>query len=246
MATWNKTSLEDFFKSYLADKTKKNEAQDFNTYKRTHFEDYDREYRDGVMGARLKNKRDKATFGTTSEKVSELGLGSSGYSERVKQLADNSFKSRINELTDEHGKDAARAARSYSAYLNGYNKKQQSLYKSFIGKLAEFDGIAEPSEVYKYAIDQGLNKENAMAAYQGITLAAKEKVKHRVIYYAMIGRMSPEQAIAYAEGSGLSKEDADWIASIVKKYQTLDEEAGEAYIESITQMGNDKYSQHKG
>lgn len=246
MATWNKTSLEDFFKSYLGDKTKKNEAQDFNTYKRTHFEDYDREYRDGVMGARLKNKRDKATFGTRNEKVSELGLGSSGYSERVKQLADNSFKSRIDELTDEHGKDAARAARSYSAYINGYNNKQQSLYKSFIGKLAEFDGIADPAEVYKYAIDQGLNKENAMAAYQGITLAAKEKVKHRVIYYAMIGRMSPEQAIAYAEGSGLSKEDADWIASIVKKYQTLDEEAGEAYIESITQMGNDKYSQHKG
>lgn len=246
MATWSKASLEDFFKTYLTNKEKKNEAQGFEEYKRTHFEDYDKEYRDGVMDAKLENKRAKSAFGIKSEQVSDLGLGGSGYSERVKQLSDGNYTSRVKELTEERGSNAARAARSYSAYINSYNKKQQSLYKSFVEKLSGYEGIADPAEVYKYAIDQGLNSENAIAAYQGVTLAAKEKVKHKVIYYAMLQRMSPEQAVAYAEGSGLSKEDVDWIASIVKKYQTLDEEAGEAYIESITKKANDKYSQHEG
>lgn len=246
MATWSKTSLEDFFKTYLINKEKKNEAQSFEQYKRSHFEDYDSKYRDGILRARIENKKDKSSFGTKSEKVLGMGLGGSGYSERVKQLADNSYHDKVDELANERGASAAKADRSYAAYINGYNKRQQNLYKSFVEKLSGYEGIADPAEVYKYAIDQGLNSDNAIAAYQGVTLAAKEKVKHKIIYYAMLGRMSPEQAVAYAEGSGLAKEDVEWISSIVKRYQELDEKAGEAYIESITQIANDKYSQHEG
>ncbi len=168
--------------------------------------DYERDYSQALLKTDTAAAKTSPLYGKSGEALRGMGLADSGYASYLKRNNDSFLNETKKSLYADYLKNLDSAKDSYANYLISYREKQTNIAKSLIDRL-ENDGILDFNKAYQLAIEQGLSEENARAAAESGTKAARDKIYNKIIEVISRYRYSRERAEIYAKEMGLTEKD---------------------------------------
>lgn len=240
MSTKDKSGLEAFLEEYLKNREVTNGPDSFETYKRERGKTYDADYRAAVT--RALNEGKVSEYGKAGEAMRAGGL-SGGYREYMEMRQADSLGRTLDTLAEERDKSAASAKRGYIAYLNSYDKKQESLKARVVTRLVK-DEVYDPDTIYTRAIEAGLNPKEASAVIGSVRSGTRDAVMKRLLDMIYALTITPEGAVATAEEYGLPQEDIDYIREAGEKYRENYEDYSEELLAAIEARGSKSTGSH--
>lgn len=232
--------LEEFLRDYLNERELTSGPDSFTKYKRERYEDYDAAYESAMreaLGAARVSK-----FGPEAEALRSRGI-SGGYLTHLERLREEGLERSTSEITATRDEAAARAARGYLGYLNGYQRNQENIRGALVRRLTA-DGVYKAQTIYAQAIAAGLNPKMATAAVGEVQSATRERIKADLFSRIVSKKITPEGAAAEAEAYGLPKEDIDYLLTEGQRYVTKYVEYAEELIKELEKKGSKSTSSY--
>ncbi len=135
---------------------------------------------DGIEDAYRTYDRGSAAYGVTGEKLGQMHLAGSGYSEYLDQKAKDRLGTDMAAAQEEYQETLGKADKGYAAYL----RQQGSRTKSVIRSL-DTQGVTDYDTAYAYGLISGLSGESAKIAATYITSITDKAVSQTVIRQRM-------------------------------------------------------------
>ncbi len=229
------TKLEDFFKMYLENRNRENDPYTYENYKRQRGSTYDTDYYSALTSAMAENRGRE--HGQASEKLAERGLLGGGYAEHLGSLEGVSYDTRKAALTKERDRRAAGERRGYLRYLDSYNRNQDRIRQNVVKLLIE-EEQTDANEIYRYAVEAGLNSTTARSIISSVRTVTRDKVRTRILEDVYAYKITPAAAEARAKEFGLDNEDILYIKKATEKFKIEYQNFSNSYLEFLEDQAN--------
>lgn len=204
-------SLEEFVENYIKNKARASSGESYADWLISNGVAADKIYSDRIKDIGADYIRAKSEYGTTAEKLSNLGLGSSGYSDYIGGKAYSEMQKSKIAARNSYNETAEKNAAGYQEYLRKYTERENESYERIVGEITE-KGIIDYTTAYNYAVGAGLGSDIAKAAAKTASDINRTKLKESIIKTVMSEQLTSTQAKQYALQLGLDEEDAKEIA----------------------------------
>ncbi len=228
MATTNKSSLEDFIKTYLNNKIIAGEGESYENWVKSVGINSDALYANDIANIDSEYMRAKSEYGVNAERLGQLGING-GYSDYLNGKAYSEMQKSKNQAKDRYLENERKNLSDYSAYKSENESKMQDyiqllideknntnkLYADVMQRIT--DGrITDYNIAFNYAVNAGLDKTQAAALAKTAIEDSSKKRKADIMQTIVNSLMNEKQARNYALGLGLSKEEAEEMALYAK------------------------------
>ena len=203
----NGTSLEDFVKNYVQNKSKSVSAESYERWLMSNGVNSYGIYSDAMRDINADYNRQRSNYGAAAEKLGCLGLNAAGYSDYVNGKAYSEMQKSKEAARASFASNEANNRKGYGEYLEAKAKEAKSEYSKAIEKITD-GGIMNYDEAYEYAVSMGLGNEAAALAAKSASDAVRKKVRASVLSVIVNQRYNYKQTVAYATSLGLTEEEA--------------------------------------
>lgn len=207
--------------SYLEEKYEKelnkNNAASFYTYVSDKGIKATERLKDSLAKANTERALSKTDYGISAQRLSDLGLGASGYEDYVKSQADKAFAKKEEGARLTKKINDYRNKQGYRNYLSDYEALQSKISQSVIEKIGSGTNF-DIENAFAEAVRAGVSRELAyITAESGVT-KAKETVMQQAIQFSKKNGFSAKKAHEYALGLGL---DESYAKRVYDEISTL-------------------------
>ena len=248
------SKLEKFIKAYVNNKKLSETEEGYSAWLRKNGVSGKVALNESISKATSEHKRATHPTSSAAEALLENGLSKSGYAEYLSDLSlekqNKGIEDGIRGYLEDNAKNASlfkkdkaiaeeKTARDEAARLENEEKAKKKLYDSAKRGL-EKAGTIDYDEAYAYAIEMGVDEENAKKLASVTTKVARENAIYRVTRAIVEKRMTMNQARLYALSLGLSDEDAEKLAEVAFKTNESvgDITAFEDYLDYLRDKSN--------
>ena len=210
--------LEDFIKTYVKNKRINSSPESYSDWLKTYGVDSNRILNQAISDIRTDYERAKSSYGTNAERLSSIGLTSSGYSDYLSGKAYATMQNRKSGAYKQFSENEEKNRSGFLDYVEGVIKEQENAQKaendSFYKTVSNIvnAGIRDTDEAYDFAIESGLSEEKATAAAKTACERGHRRLAEDALSYIIGHGFDKTQAREYAIAVGLSEEEAEDIA----------------------------------
>ena len=224
------TSLEDFIKTYLENKTIANQKDSYESWAAKMGVDSKGIYERRLTDASTDYMKSKAEYGKISEALAGNGLSGSGYSDYITSRAYSDYQRAKDNAFSEYSENEIKNRLGYSNYVKETDGKHDSLIKDYVGYLVKLENsdrdnayidtltnigkqnIIDYDTAYKLALESGLDETLAASVAEIGTSIVKNGIKTKVMDSVVRYSMNEDEARQYALSLGLDADTAEEIA----------------------------------
>ncbi len=211
-----KTTFEQFIENYIQKKERSGSADGYRGWALANGIDSERLYRDAIKDISGDFSRAKSEYGTRAERLSDLGLSASGYSDYLNGKAYSEMQKRKQDAKSAYADNELKNIKGYQSYLKEKEAESKKLYDTVVSEITEAK-IISYDDAYEYAIGAGLGEEAAASAAKKASDAAHKNVRLEVFDTIIKRNFEDSQAREYALAMGLSEYEADELAEYAFK-----------------------------
>ncbi len=211
----NKETFEDYLKKYIQNKAISSTKEGYAEWLKSNGVDSEKIYTDALRDTETDYRRMKSEHGAAAEKLAELGLNSSGYSDYLNGVAYYQMQKNKLIAKDRKADTEKENLKGYRDYLERYEDKTQKAFASVLSGI-ENAKITDYESAYEYAINSGLEDSDAAAAAKLATASVVRKIKESIIKEITSNQLSEKETAEYAKALGLSEEDAKELSEYAK------------------------------
>lgn len=234
------TGFIDFVKTFLNNQKVSNTAKDYQSWLKLNGIDSGRIYGEGIRAAESDYQRARAEYGSNAERLHELGLSGSGYSDYISAAAFGAAQKKKSDALDAYAENERKNMGSYYDYLTKQQSDATSLYKSVSADIIS-NRMINYDDAYKHAIGRGMDEESAAALAKQASEIAKKQLREEVGRTVINQNLTPSQAERYALYLGFSEEEAKEISDFAKNQQSyLIHPDGQSYLDYLKDKLNNE------
>ncbi len=229
MSQKEKSSLEEFIKTYISNKLISDTGQSYTSWVSKNGINSKAVYESELAEIDSDYMRQKSEYGAKAERLASLGLSSGGYSDYLNGKAYSVMQGRKSDAKDRYLENERKNrsefsdyqlknAQTLSSYLNSVQdqgKKQNSLYSDVVSEISGA-GMTDFESAFEYAKNAGLDDALAESAAKTANAEAVKKRRNEIMQAIIKLQMSASQARQYSLGLGLSAEEAEEMALYAK------------------------------
>lgn len=221
-----KTGIEKFFESYLKNIELENrKTVSYGDYILRYGNDPAPAYANTVRGALVDYERGRAGYGALGETVGQMGLSTSGYAERLDEIAAEKRDTTL-KVADAVRTATERENRAgYRDYVEKVAEERTAAREDAIADIARL-GLSDYERALEYAIGVGLSGEDAAIAAKvgadSVKAETREETLTRIVGYGF----SYDTAYRYAIACGYDEDAAKKLAEAAESVRK--EQAGSA------------------
>lgn len=208
-------TFEDYLKKYIKNKAISSTKESYTEWLRANGADSEKIYTATLRDIENDYRKARSEHGATAEKLAELGLSSSGYSDYLNGVAYSRMQKNKLIAKDRKTDTDKENLKGYRDYLERYEDKAQKTFNSVLGGI-ENAKITNYESAYEYAISLGLGESDAAAAAKIATDSTVRKIKESIIKDIITKKLSEKETAEYAKALGLSEEDAKELSEYAK------------------------------
>lgn len=210
--------LEDFIKTYVENKRISSSPQSYSDWLKSYGVDSSRILNEAFSDIETDYERAKSIYGTNAERLSAIGLTSSGYSDYLSGNAYATMQKRKTGAFKQYSENEEKNRSGFLDYVEGVIKEHENalkaendrFYKTVNGIMNA--GIRDAKEAYNFAIEAGLSEEKAVAAAKTASEIGHRRLAEDTLSYIIGHGFNKTQAREYALAVGLSEKEAEDIA----------------------------------
>lgn len=235
-------TLEEFVENYIQNKAKSNTKQSYADWIISNGISAEEIYSSGIRDINLDYAKARSEYGPNAERLAELGLNSSGYSDYLSGKAYSEMQKSKSEARNDYAKAATKNTVGYQEYLRKYAEKENESYEKIVNEITD-RGIIDYSTAYNYAVGAGLSESMAKAAAKTASDISLAKLKESIVNTVLSQQLTASQAKKYALELGLSEEDAEAIAkyaSAANEYVSTEKYTDANYLDSLREKAQTK------
>lgn len=239
MAT-KKNSYISHISDYLKGESKKLGAKGYSEWLGKNTYSPSRTYSDAIAEARTSYALSLPGYAETSEKLSDAGLGKSGYSSYLASTAKSTYESAVKEAQRAAGKSAAESALSYEKYINQLSESREKLKNDLYNELVG-DYVTDIDYAYERALSAGLTEAESREIAKSATSKTRTTLFRRAVSSIISKTLTKEQATEYASSIGLPEKDVEelgMIAHIINQMPASYSKYSGAYINYLKELKN--------
>ena len=237
MAKIPEITLEDYLRQYLDNQAIKNEKQTFSEYSEKYHSDYKGRYNDAITKILEKERRAASDVGVAGEKLGGAGLENSGYARYIKSGLTPDLTGERAKAEDAYNDSRTKAETQYNRYSIAYDIDQEETAEKVKDELFK-NGVTDPANVYTYAIEAGLTKENATALAVSITAATRDELKTKLIDGLFKRTLSAESASALAKLYGFEGKELEELEGMFEWYKVNHTEIPADFLDYLTKLSS--------
>ncbi len=224
----NKTlALEEFISSYLEENKRQKSADSYAEYLHKNGLGTAREYAEEMDKLYAKRKTGNAEYGINKRNIDAFGLQNSGYADFVNNLSDNLYKRGVNSAEQKMRKKELDSMSGYLGYLEKHTEKRNQLKNDVMSYLVK-NQIVDLEDAVRFAIDSGLDENEALAVADGAYRTNKQKVFNEILKQVASLGLDTEGAVMLARKMGVSDKDAESfgeeISELLEYYGSISDE----------------------
>lgn len=232
-----KNTLEGFILDRHKKEIKDNLPDTYEVYKRKNGIFDSHGYADAINKLYFESKKDLASYGINSRKISNKGLQNSGYASYIDALSNKTFWAGRDAIKQAYSEKENEHELGYLAYLEKYKKNEDKLGKNVLSHLVK-NGVVDLELAVAYGMSAGLSKEAAENIGKSAYELTKKKVFNSILEQTVKLGLDSEGAKLLAMKMGISESDAqgfsEEIQEILDHYRNVSEE----YLEYLEQRTN--------
>jgi hypothetical protein len=210
-----KETFEDYLKKYIKNKAISSTKEGYAEWLKTNGVDSEKIYTDTLRDIEADYQKARSEHGAAAEKLAELGLSSSGYSDYLNGVAYYQMQKNKLIAQDRKASNEKENLKGYRNYLEKHKDKAQKTFTSVLTGI-ENAKITDYESAYEYAISAGLEESDATAAAKLATDSVVRKIKESIIKEIISNKLSEKETAEYAKALGLSEEDAKKLSEYAK------------------------------
>ena len=204
-------TIEEFVENYIENKKKAGPNEGYREWVVTNGIDSSKAYRDAVKDISLDYNKAKSEYGTRAERLGSLGLSASGYSDYLGGVAYSEMQRRKQSAKEDYAENEMKNLSGYSKYLKEKSNEKAKLYDNVVSEITA-SKIIDYDKAYEYALNSGLDEENAASAAKRASDAAHKNLREEVLHTIVVRNFEDSQAREYALAMGLGEYEADELA----------------------------------
>ncbi len=201
-------TLEEFISEYIKNKELSSTKESYEAWLRKNGISAESTYGNSIKEIDSDYKRMLPTHGSDAEKLSDIGLTDSGYSDYLRGKAYSQMQRDKSIARSKYASDSTKNIKGYQSYLDSYAKSESAAIDKVV-RMISSDGILDYDTAYRYAVTLGLSKESAAAAAGMARDHTIKTLKSSLMNRIISGRLTGTQARELALGLGFDKKDAD-------------------------------------
>ena len=211
-------SLEDFIKTYIQNVKVSSSPESYSEWLKRYGVDSRGILNESLSDIGADYERAKSSFGANAERLSSLGLSSSGYSDYLSAKAYETMQKRKAGAYDKFIENEKSNKSGFSDFVANALKEEDAVKKaeneSFYKTVSDIveSGIRSEEEAYSFALETGLSEEKARAVAKTATDTVNRKLTEDTLRYIISHSFDKEQAKQYALAVGFSEEEAEGLA----------------------------------
>lgn len=209
-------TLEDFIKAYVQNKEKTSTKEGYADWLLSNGVNSGKIYSESIKDISGDYARAKSDYGKQAERLGELGLSASGYSDYIKGSAYSAMQKRKAGARNAYYENEQKNQKGYQDYLKNKADEAYKTYNSVIEEIKDV-GILDYEEAYGYASEAGLAGELADSAAKKATEYVHKKLYESVLSTAIKNGFVFDQTKEYAKAVGLGDDEADELAEYAEK-----------------------------
>ena len=189
--------------------------------------------------------RARSEYGANAERLAELGLGASGYSDYLNGKAYAEMQRSKSDARESYMETASKNSAGYQEYLQKYAEAENKTYERIVSEITA-KGIIDYSTAYNYAVGAGLGGDIAKAAAKTASDMSRAKLKESILKSVITQQLTSTQAKQYALQLGLSEEEAAEVAKFAgsaNEYVSTDKYTDKDYLEDLKKKALEKKNQ---
>ena len=210
------TTFEEFVENYIENKKRANSPDSYRDWIISNGVNSEKLYSEAIRDISGDYNRAKSEYGTRAEKLSSLGLSSSGYSDYLGGKAYSEMQKRKEGARSAYSENERKNLSGYQKYLKEKSDEVTRLYDSVVSEITA-SKIINYDEAYKYAKNAGLDDETAASAAKKASDAAHKSLRDEVINTIIVRNFEDSQAREYALAMGLSELEAEELGEYAFK-----------------------------
>ncbi len=231
-------TIEEFVENYIENKKKAGSAENYKEWVLTNGINSSKTYADTVRDITLDYNRAKSEYGTRAEKLGELGLSASGYSDYLSGKAYSEMQKRKQSAKESYAENEMKNLSGYSKYLSEKKSEAKKLYDNVVSEITA-SKIIDYDKAYEYAISAGLDDESAAIAAKSASDTAYKNLRNEVLNTIIARNFEESQAREYALAMGLGEYEADELAEYAFKINQAAYYSSD-YLEYLENKKNNK------
>jgi hypothetical protein len=165
--------------------------------------------------------RGGAEYGVTAEKLGQMHLADSGYSDYLDQAAKDRFGTDMRRAQEDYQETLGKASRGYETYLRQTGARTKSVIRAL-----DTQGVTDYDTAYAYGLISGLTSESAKIAATYVETmtdrgASQTVIRQRMSLLSQMIRLSlpKDVAYSYALSCGVTEEVAKELSEAAYKAQ---------------------------
>ncbi len=209
-------TIEEFVENYIQNKKRAATADSYQDWVRSNGVDSGELYRNAIRDISGDYSRAKSEYGTRAEKLGELGLSASGYSDYLSGKAYSEMQKRKDSARSAYSDNERKNISGYQKYLEEKSEEAARLYDNVVSEITAAKIISYDA-AYEYALNSGLSEEFAASAAKKASDAAHKALRNEVINTIITRNFEDVQAREYALAMGLSEYEAEELGEYAFK-----------------------------
>ena len=214
----NSKTLEDFIKTYIQNVKVSSSPESYKEWLKSYGVDSRAILGESLSDIGADYERARSGFGANAERLSSLGLSSSGYSDYLSAKAYESMQKRKAGAYDKYSENEKANRSGFRDYVESALKEEESARKaeneSFYRTVSDIvdAGIRDEEEAYGFALEVGLSEEKARAVAKTATDTVKRRLTEETLRYIISHGFDKDQAKQFALAQGHSEDEANVLA----------------------------------
>ncbi len=211
----NKETFEDYLKKYIQNKALSSTKESYADWLRSNGVDSKKVYTDTLRDVETDYLRARSEHGANAERLAELGLGASGYSDYINGVAYSEMQNKKRLAREDLHESERKNLSSYRDYTAEYTAKAEKAFSEAYRGI-QSSGIADYEKAYAYAVSAGLGEEGASIVAKLASDSVVRSLREKVMKEIISKYLTEAQAMEYAKGLGLGEDDAKELSQYAK------------------------------
>lgn len=235
-------TLEEFVENYIQNKARSVKKETYADWLASNGIKARDIYSESIRDINTDYMKSRSEHGANAEKLADLGLGTSGYSDYLSARAYSEMQRSKSDARKIYADSEQKNATGYREYLKNYAEAENQSYQKIVDEIAD-RGIIDYNTAYNYAVGAGLSYDIAAVAAKTASDISLAKLKESIVNTVITKQLTSSQAKEYALQLGLSEADAEKIAkyaSSANEYVSKNSYTDANYLEDLKKKAEEQ------
>ena len=232
-----KASLQSFFDDYIKNQSINNGPGEYQAYIAEQSAKIDSTYSNALENLYSDNAKSYAGYGTTAQRLSDMGLTDSGYAKYINRLAKTRLESGKDDLLSQKYEARSALGASYEDYIKSYVDKRNTLTANITDKLIG-NKILDYASAYSYAVSAGLSDSEAKIASQNAYNALRQGIISSIITDLTNMHLTTDMATTLAKSYGLNNADVERVRNYALIIEGRKDEVSDEFLKELEDLSD--------